>query len=58
MDSGLVNGAVIEAIREETRIGEAMPDETGTVTIRSDVPSVDESLFGNAAEDGGCRGCR
>ena len=28
-----------------------MPDETGTVTIRSDVPSVDESLFGNAAED-------
>ena len=28
-----------------------MPDETGTVTIRSDVPSVDESLFGNAADD-------
>ena len=28
-----------------------MPDETGTVTIRSDVPSADESLFGNAAED-------
>ena len=27
-----------------------MPDETGTVTIRSDVPSVDDSLFGNAAE--------
>ena len=28
-----------------------MPDETGTVTTRSDVPSVDESLFGDAAEN-------
>ena len=26
-----------------------MPDETGTVTTRSDVPSVDESLFGDAS---------
>ena len=28
-----------------------MPDETGTETTRSDAPSVDESLFGEAAED-------
>ena len=28
-----------------------MPDETGTETTRSDAPSVDESLFGDAAED-------
>ena len=28
-----------------------MPDETGTETIRSDAPSADESLFGEAAED-------
>ena len=28
-----------------------MPDETGTETTRSDAPSVDESLFGDAADD-------
>ena len=28
-----------------------MPDETGTEAIRSDAPSVDESLFGEAADD-------
>ena len=28
-----------------------MPDEIGTETTRSDAPSVDESLFGNAADD-------
>ena len=28
-----------------------MPDETGTETTRSDAPSVDGSLFGDAAED-------
>ena len=28
-----------------------MPDETGTETTRSDAPSVDESLFGNAADN-------
>ena len=28
-----------------------MPDETGTETTRSDAPSADESLFGDAAED-------
>ena len=27
-----------------------MPDETGTETTRSDAPSVDESLFGDAAD--------
>ena len=29
-----------------------MPDETGTETTRSDAPSADESLFGDAADDG------
>ena len=28
-----------------------MPDDTGTETTRSDAPSVDESLFGDAADD-------
>ena len=28
-----------------------MPDETGTETTRSDAPSADESLFGDAADD-------
>ena len=28
-----------------------MPDETGTEATRSDAPSVDESLFGDAADD-------
>ena len=28
-----------------------MPDETATVTTRSDAPSADDSLFGDAAED-------
>ena len=28
-----------------------MPDDNGTETTRSDAPSVDESLFGEAAED-------
>ena len=28
-----------------------MPDETGTEASRSDAPSVDESLFGDAADD-------
>ena len=28
-----------------------MPDETGTETTRSDAPSVDESLFGDVADD-------
>ena len=28
-----------------------MPDDNGTKTTRSDAPSVDESLFGEAAED-------
>ena len=28
-----------------------MPDENGTETTRSDAPSVDESLFGDAADD-------
>ena len=28
-----------------------MPDETGTVTTRSDAPSVDDSLFGDTADD-------
>ena len=28
-----------------------MPDEVGTKTTRSDVPSADESLFGDAADD-------
>ena len=28
-----------------------MPDETGTETSRSDAPSTDESLFGDAADD-------
>ncbi len=28
-----------------------MPDEVGTETTRSDVPSADESLFGDAADD-------
>ena len=28
-----------------------MPDEIGTETTRSDVPSADESLFGDAADD-------
>ena len=28
-----------------------MPDDNGTETTRSDTPSVDESLFGEAAED-------
>ena len=28
-----------------------MPDETGTETTRSDASSVDESLFGDAADD-------
>ncbi len=28
-----------------------MPDETGTEAIRSDAPSVDESLFGDTADD-------
>ena len=28
-----------------------MPDETGTEATRSDVPSADESLFGEAADD-------
>ncbi len=28
-----------------------MPDDTGTETTRSDTPSVDESLFGDAADD-------
>ena len=28
-----------------------MPDDNGTETTRSDAPSVDESLFGDAAED-------
>ena len=28
-----------------------MPDETGTEATRSDAPSVDESLFGEAADD-------
>ena len=31
--------------------GETMPDETGTEATRSDAPSADESLFGDAAED-------
>ena len=28
-----------------------MPDETGTEATRSDAPSVDDSLFGDAADD-------
>ena len=28
-----------------------MPDETGTEATRSDAPSADESLFGDAADD-------
>ena len=28
-----------------------MPDDTGTETTRSDAPSADESLFGDAADD-------
>ena len=30
-----------------------MPDETGTETTRSDIPSADDSLFGDAADDAG-----
>ena len=30
-----------------------MPDETGTEATRSDAPSADESLFGDAADDAG-----
>ena len=41
----------MNAVREETQKGETMPDETGTETLRSDAPSVDESLFGDAADD-------
>ena len=31
--------------------GETMPDENGTEATRSDAPSVDESLFGETADD-------
>ena len=41
----------MDAVREETRKGATMPDDNGTETTRSDAPSVDESLFGEAAED-------
>ena len=30
-----------------------MPDDNGMETIRSDAPSADESLFGDAADDTG-----
>ena len=48
-DCGLVNGA-----HERSPItgkGDTMPDENGTEATRSDGPSTDESLFGDAADD-------
>ena len=39
------------AAREPSRKGATMPDETGMETTRSDAPSADDSLFGNAADD-------
>ena len=39
------------AAREQIRKGATMPDKTGTEARRSDAPSADESLFGDAADD-------
>ena len=39
------------AAREASRKGATMPDEVGTEATRSDAPSADDSLFGDAAED-------
>ena len=39
------------AVREETRRGATIPDDNGTEATRSDAPSADDSLFGDAAHD-------
>ena len=41
----------MNAVIEHARKGETMPDDTGTEATRSDAPSADESLLGDAADD-------